>query len=150
MKCRTFGRTGWQVSEVSLGCAYLGGDESAREQENACEIVHRAKQLGINYLDTAPSYGNSEILLGEALEGIHEDFYIATKVGFDPEDFDYSRDLVLWSLERSLRRLRVPELSLAQIHEVNELVDIADASEMEPLSQRSLEELKRGNRGCDE
>lgn len=40
-------------------------------------------------------------------------------VGFDPEDFDYSRDLVLWSLERSLRRLRVPKLSLAQIHEVN-------------------------------
>ncbi len=46
-------------------------------------------------------------------------FYIATKVGYDPVDFDYRHDSVLWSLERSLQRLGVDKLNIAQIHEVN-------------------------------
>ena len=119
MNYRTFGRTGWQVSEISLGGAYLSGNDPDSEQENANQIVRRAKDLGINYIDTAPYYGNSEILLGEALEGLHDDFHVATKVGFDPDPFDYQSDTVLRSIERSLERLRIPRISLVQIHEVN-------------------------------
>ncbi len=119
MKYRIMGRAGWQVSEVSLGGAYLMGSAPDRAQENATEVVQRAFELGINYIDTAPLYGRSEELLGGALESVAQHFYVATKVGYDPEDFDYRRDSVLWSLERSLKRLRVPKLSIAQIHEVN-------------------------------
>ena len=119
MKYRRMGRTGWQISEVSLGGAYLMGTDPDRAQESTSEVVRRALELGINYIDTAPLYGKSEELLGGALEGVAEHFYVATKVGFDPQNFDYRRDSVLWSIERSLQRLHIPKLGTAQIHEVN-------------------------------
>ena len=75
--------------------------------------------LGCNYIDTAPLYGPSEELLGKALAGERRPFYLATKVGFKPEGFDYRRDSVLQSLERSLALLGLTKLTVAQIHEVN-------------------------------
>lgn len=119
MNYRTLGRTGLAVSEVSLGGAYLMGPDPEHYGERAREIVEKAAALGINYIDTAPLYGKSEILLGEALVGLTGQFHIATKVGYDPQDFDYRADSVLWSLERSLQRLRIDKLTIAQIHEVN-------------------------------
>ena len=119
MRYRTMGKTGWQISEVSLGGAYLMGNDPERAQESTNEVVRRAVELGINYIDTAPLYGKSEELLGGALEGVAEHFYIATKVGYDPPNFDYRGDSVLWSIERSLQRMRIPKLATAQIHEVN-------------------------------
>ena len=119
MKYRTLGRTGLEVSEVSLGGAYIGGTDPERRRENACELVSRALDLGVNYIDTAPLYGDSEELLGEAMAAAGKPVQVATKVGFDPEDFDYSAGAVLRSLERSLRRLGVERLATAQIHEVN-------------------------------
>ena len=107
MKFRTLGRTGLKVSEVSLGGAYIGGTDPERRRENACELVSRALDLGVNYIDTAPLYGDSEELLGEALAAVGKPVQVATKVGFDPDDFDYSAGAVLRSLERSLRRLGV-------------------------------------------
>lgn len=119
MNYRTLGRTGLRVSEVSLGGAYLMGPDPEEYNERARAIVEKAVALGINYIDTAPLYGKSEILLGEALGGLTGQFHIATKVGYDPQDFDYRADSVLWSLERSLQRLRIDKLTVAQIHEVN-------------------------------
>ena len=119
MRYRRFGRTGWQISAVSLGGAYLMGPDPERALEQTRAVVQHAFALGINYLDTAPLYGKSEQLLGAALAGIDRPCYLATKVGFDPVDFDYRRDSVLWSLERSCQRLGLNQLSVAQIHEVN-------------------------------
>lgn len=120
MNYRILGRTGLSVSEVSLGGAYLMGSDPERYAENTCHVVQQAVTLGINYIDTAPLYGKSEILLGEALATVAKNhFYLATKVGYDPQDFDYRADSVLWSLERSLQRLRIDKLTIAQIHEVN-------------------------------
>ena len=103
-----------------MGGAYLGGKEDPeRAEENARAIVRRALDLGCNYIDTAPLYGASEELLGKALAGERRLFYLATKVGFRPEDFDYRRDSVLQSLERSLALLGLTKLTVAQIHEVN-------------------------------
>ena len=120
MQYREFGNTGIRVSEVSLGGAYIGGRDPERERENAVEIVQRAAELGINYIDTAPLYGRSEALFGYALEAAGARMHVATKVGFDPKDFDYRRDSVLRSLERSLKRLRISRLFSAQIHQVSE------------------------------
>lgn len=120
MRYRPFGKKGFLVSEISLGGAYIGGADPDRERENAVEIVRRAGELGINYIDTAPLYGRSEALFGYALEGAGTRMQVATKVGYDPEDFDYRRDSVLHSLERSLKRLRVSKLFSAQIHQVSE------------------------------
>ncbi|MCY3765024.1 MAG: aldo/keto reductase [Gemmatimonadetes bacterium] len=120
MRYREFGNTGIRVSEVSLGGAYIGGRDPELERENAVEIVQRAAELGINYVDTAPLYGRSEALFGYALEAANARMHVATKVGFDPKDFDYRRDSVLRSLERSLKRLRITRLFSAQIHQVSE------------------------------
>ena len=119
MRYRRFGRTGLEVSEVSLGGAYVGGRDPERAEENAREIIARAAELGSNYIDTAPLYGESQRLIGQALPEVDTSFYIATKVGFVPEGFDYKRDSVLRSLERSLELLGVEKLAVAQIHEVN-------------------------------
>lgn len=119
MKYRRLGRTGLEVSTVSLGGAYLMGGDPERAQENTCQVVQHASDLGINYIDTAPLYGKSEELLGPALAEVEQPFHLATKVGFDPKDFDFKRDSVLWSLERSLKRLGLGKLTIAQIHEVN-------------------------------
>lgn len=120
MQYREFGNTGIRVSEVSLGGAYIGGRDPERERENAVEIVQRADELGINYIDTAPLYGRSEALFGYALEAAKARMHVATKVGYDPKDFDYRSDSVLRSLERSLKRLRISRLFSAQIHQVSE------------------------------
>ena len=119
MRYRRFGRTGLDVSEVSLGGAYLGGNDHERAEENAQEIIARAAELGCNYMDTAPLYGESQRLIGQALSAVDASFHIATKVGFVPEGFDYKRDSVLRSLEQSLELLGVEKLAAAQIHEVN-------------------------------
>ena len=118
MKYRRFGRTELNVSSVSLGGAYIGRD-TERMEVNAIEIVSRAWEAGCNYIDTAPLYGESERLLGQALTVVNQPFFIATKVGFKPEGFDYKRDSVLTSLERSLGLLGVDKVTVAQIHEVN-------------------------------
>ena len=112
MKYRSLGRTGIEVSCVSLGGAYLMGPDETRQEDTARAVVECARQLGINYIDTAPLYGNSEKLLGRVLTGLAGEFHVSTKVGFDPENFDYKRDSVLESLERSCRRLGVEQLPL--------------------------------------
>lgn len=119
MQYRALGKTGLQVSAVSLGGAYLMGRDTERGLDNAGAVVDRALALGVNYIDTAPLYGESEALLGRALENEKRPFYLASKVGFKPEGFDYRRDSVLRSLEQSLKRLRRDKLDVAQIHEVN-------------------------------
>jgi aryl-alcohol dehydrogenase-like predicted oxidoreductase len=120
MRYRTFGRLGWRVSEIGLGAARLF---STQDRDNAldesAEIVRRALGLGINYLDTARYYRRSEEILGHALQGVTSPYYLATKAGCEPADFDYSCDAVLRSFETSPRVLRRERVDLLQIHEAN-------------------------------
>ena len=66
MRTRILGRTGLQVTELSLGGLFVAS--WFNEQEQACTTVRRAIELGVNYIDTAPGYGNSEEVLGKALK----------------------------------------------------------------------------------
>ncbi len=117
MRHRTFGRLGWQVSEVGLGGAWLAGRGSNLTLDQSVELVRTALALGINYIDTARLYGRSEEILGIALEGVTQPYYLATKAGCVPRDFDYSADAVLRSFETSLRLLRRTRVDLLQIHD---------------------------------
>jgi aryl-alcohol dehydrogenase-like predicted oxidoreductase len=121
MRYRTFGRTGWQVSEIGLGGSWFYGRPEIDPQPIAygVEMVEHALELGINYFDTAPLYGRgrSEEVLGHALRGVDEPYYLATKVGYFPEPFDYTRDTVWRGFEASLKRLRRDRVDLVQIHE---------------------------------
>ncbi len=121
MRYRTFGKTGWQVSEIGLGGSWFYGrpEEGVLPPEHGIAVVRRALELGINYFDTAPLYGKgrSEEVMGMALEGVTQPHFLATKVGYYPEPFDYTRDAVWRGFEASLKRLRRDRVDLIQIHE---------------------------------
>jgi L-galactose dehydrogenase len=121
MQFRTFGKTGWLVSEIGLGGSWFYGrpEEGLLPPEHGIALVRRALELGVNYFDTAPLYGRgrSEEILGTALRGVRQPHYLATKVGYFPEPFDYTRDTVWRGFEDSLKRLGRDRVDLIQIHE---------------------------------
>jgi aryl-alcohol dehydrogenase-like predicted oxidoreductase len=122
MQYRSLGRTGLQVSPLCLGTMMFGLRTEARE---AYQIVDRALDCGINFVDTANiySYGRSEELLGEALRrnGKRQRVVLATKVygHIDPSDPNArgcSRRHIIEQCEASLRRLQTDWIDLYQIH----------------------------------
>ena len=117
MKTHRLGRTELQVSELSLGGVFWGGDDPAKK-DDARAIVRCALELGINHIDSAPMYGNSEELLGYALEGVTTPFTISTKVGYQPQPFDpKDKEVLRRSVENSLRLLRRECIDILMIHE---------------------------------
>jgi aryl-alcohol dehydrogenase-like predicted oxidoreductase len=121
MEYRTFGRTGWKVSEIGLGGSWFYGrpEMGLKPPSHGVGVVERALELGVNYFDTAPLYGKgrSEEVLGEALRGVTEPYYLATKVGYYPEPFNYTRDDVWRGIDGSLKRLKRDHVNLLQLHE---------------------------------
>lgn len=118
MEMRTFGRTGLQVSRLTFGCGAVGGlmtKGSAADQDRA---VAWARDHGINFFDTAASYGNgaSETNLGRALDGDTDRIVVSTKVGLREEDLSDVAGAVRRSLDASLARLRLDHVDIFQLH----------------------------------
>ncbi len=124
MEYRTFGKTGWQVSEIGLGGSWFYGrpEMGLLPVSHGVGVVERALELGVNYFDTAPLYGKgrSEEVLGHALKDVTENHYLATKVGYYPEPFDYTRDTIWRGLDASLKRLGRDRVNLLQLHEAEQ------------------------------
>ena len=126
MEYTTLGSTGIEVSRICLGCMSFGDPdwrEWVRGEEFGYELVERAIDLGINFFDTANMYsrGESERILGDALEGRREESVVATKVFFQMDDDDpnsggLSRKTVEQELDASLRRLGTDTVDLYQTH----------------------------------
>jgi len=116
MEYRTLGRTGLDVSALSMGGLFVSRIGGGREQ--ACAAVHRALELGVNYVDTAPGYLDSEEVLGEALEGVAQPYVLSTKLGGRPEPFD-AQDVegLKFSFAESLRLLKREAVDILMIHE---------------------------------
>ena len=120
MRTRTLGRTAIEVSELSLGGLFtsnLGGGV-----EESAKILQSAIDLGINYIDTAPRYGNSEETLGKVFEQIQlpadSPLIISTKLGGRPEPFNpQDRDGLIWSVEESLKLLKRDAIDILMVHE---------------------------------
>ncbi len=143
MKTRRLGRTGYQVSEIGLGCWQLGGDFGPVPETLAAEILSTATELGVTFWDTADVYGAglSERRIAASTnrpQGLH----IATKLGRDGALYPdkYSKDGVRRSLEGSAERLGVETLDLAQLHCVPQAVleDGAIFSWMEEFKRDGL------------
>lgn len=121
MRYVTFGRTGFQLSTVSMGSNRLGDPGSDPAQWPP--IVSRALQLGINFFDTSNSYnqGRSEAILGEVTSEFPRPTYISTKVGVPVEtnDFphrEFSARTILGAIDDSLRRLRRDTVDMYMLH----------------------------------
>ena len=117
-----FGDTGLEISRLALGGFPFGGVNRARSwdpwspegRKTAIATIHRALDLGINYVDTAPSYGdgNSESIFGEVMRTRREECVLATKVGWQGLD----KAAVMGSVRASLRRLQTDHVDVVQIH----------------------------------
>lgn len=136
MRYRKLGNSDLQVSEIGLG-SWLTFSDTQR-QRAAVSCVHRALELGINFLDTANVYGRgaAEMVLGEALSGIARDRYVlATKLFFPMSSTDrgLSREQVRKQLTASLQRLRVEYIDLYQCHRYDPATPLDET--MEALTQ---------------
>jgi aryl-alcohol dehydrogenase-like predicted oxidoreductase len=132
MELRTLGHTGVKVSPLCLG-AMMFGAWGETDHDKSIEIVHRALDAGINFVDTADVYssGESEEIVGKALAGgRRDDVILATKVhgsmGEDPNRFGNSRRWIIQEVENSLRRLDTDWIDLYQIHRPEQDTDIDD------------------------
>jgi L-galactose dehydrogenase/L-glyceraldehyde 3-phosphate reductase len=117
MKTRRFGRTGLQVSEVVFGAGFVGGIIVLADDDTRRRVLRRALDAGINWIDTAPLYGQgrSEEALGWLLAEIPDKPYLSTKVRLDLGMPDLPGQIER-SLHESLKRLRRDAVDLLQLH----------------------------------
>ena len=125
MQYRILGRTGIRVSVISFGAGPVSGLITGEDFDAQQAVVTAAIKAGINWFDTAPGYGQgqSESNLGRVLSELRssdlqspEPLHIATKVRLPLESSERTSDVVRRSVEESLQRLRVPKVTLLQLH----------------------------------
>jgi aryl-alcohol dehydrogenase-like predicted oxidoreductase len=122
MEYRRLGRSGLKVSEICLGTMTFGQDTDETE---ARRLVDMALDAGVNFFDTADSYGSgrSEVMLGKALKGRRREATIATKffnpMGPGPNDSGMSRVHIMNAIEDSLKRLQMDYVDIYYIHHVD-------------------------------
>ena len=149
MKYRTFGRTGWQVSDIGYGMWGLG-EWTGSDDDESMQSLHRAVELGCNFFDTAWSYGSghSEMLLGRLVRAHPEKkLYVASKIPpknrkwpARPEyslDDSYPPEHMREYVENSLKNLGLDRMDLIQFHTWD------DSWAEDERWQRALDDLKR-------
>lgn len=130
MRYRTFGRLGWQVSEIGFGAWALGGSWGPQDERDSVSALHKALDCGCNFIDTALAYGNglSERIVARALKerGASDRIYVATKIppapgAWPPHPRDeinarYPAHYLRAKVEESLRNLQTGRIDLLQLH----------------------------------
>src|SRR5580704_7237427 len=127
MKYRELGKSGIRVSEIGFGAWQIGGGFGKQDDGEGIECIHRAMELGVNFIDTAAVYGDghSERLIGKAVAGKREKVAIASKIppkiGRQAIESDLAKDVfpVDWIVqvtEKTLANLKTDYLDLQQLH----------------------------------
>lgn len=145
MQYRRLGKTGWNVSAVSLGCWGIGGQWGPVAEDEAIRTMQAAIDAGVNLFDTADAYGpsTSEELVGRALRGRREAVYVATKVGNfgrrqgSPLAYDTPQHVYL-CCDASLGRMKIDRIDLYQCH----IGDLKDPSIFLEAFERLVERGK--------
>ena len=128
MQLREMGNTGIQVSPLGLGTVKFGRNQQVKypsgfeipDDRQVQNLLSLSKELGINLVDTAPAYGNSQQRLGQLLTGPRDGWVIVSKVGEIFENaqsrFDFSYDYTITTVENSLRELKTDYIDVVLIH----------------------------------
>ena len=121
MEKRRLGKTDMDVSVLGFGGSEIGYENASRE--TVAELLNSALDAGLNVIDTAECYHNSEELIGQTVSGRRKEFYLFTKCGHPHgygERADWSKDSILESIQRSLRRLKTDKIDIVQLHSCSE------------------------------
>ena len=120
MEMRELGRTGMKVSVLGLGLAEIPRhSDSSGDVDVAGQVLNQALDHGINFLDTAACYGETEEMIGRTVSHRRDEFNLATKAGHvtgGASGEHWTARVIADSIDRSLRRLRTDHLDLVQIH----------------------------------
>lgn len=114
MEKRILGRTGFEVSVLGLGAITI----DSTEQKHASDIISKAVDIGVNYFDSAPAYGNSQYILGPALEPYRKNIYLACKTGKRTAKESEAQ------LYESLKALKTDYFDIYQFHAIDSLEEI--------------------------
>jgi len=130
MHYRTLGRTGIKVSPYALGTLMFATSISNQDHDDSIRVIHKALDAGINLVDTADAYGDSEEVVGKALKGRRDDVVLATKVsrpmGDGPNQRGASRRWIMTAVEHSLRRLQTDHIDIYQIQRPDPDTDVEE------------------------
>ena len=147
---RLLGQTGIQISPIGLGTVKFGRNTDVKyphqftlpDDHAICNLLSFAKDTGINLLDTAPAYGNSEERIGKLLTGNRQDWVICTKVGEVYRDqssiFNFNKAFIFESVTNSLKKLRTDYIDIVLVHSDGNDVELIEKYEV----FESLQQLK--------
>jgi aryl-alcohol dehydrogenase-like predicted oxidoreductase len=130
MHYRSLGRSGIKVSPYALGTLMFATSVGNPDPDDSIRVIHKALDAGINLVDTADAYGDSEVVVGRALKGRRDDVVLATKVsrpiGEDPNQRGASRRWITTAIERSLRRLQTDHIDIYQVQRPDPDTDVEE------------------------
>ncbi|SIN67001.1 aldo/keto reductase [Algoriphagus halophilus] len=141
MKYRKLGNTDMEVSILGFGASPLGNVFDECTEKDGVETVHYAIDHGVNFFDVSPFYGLTlaEKRLGTALKGKRNEVYLATKCGrYGLQDFDFSKNRILKSIDESLTRLKTDYVDLLQLHDI----EFVDKRQILEEAMPAIEEIK--------
>lgn len=121
MEKRIFGKTGMEVSILGFGASEIGAETDFAKVE---KLLNEALDAGLNVIDTAECYGDSEELIGKAVPRRRDDYYLFTKCGHSAgfEDEDWDPAMLEKSIDRSLKRLQADYVDVIHLHSCSEKI----------------------------
>ena len=151
---RQLGSTNLNLSIIGLGTVKFGRNTDVKYPKpfnvlSEAEVYHllsKASDIGINYLDTAPAYGDSERKIGNALEKLGKKFLLISKVGevYEPSigsSFNFEIDFMRYSIKKSIENLKVNYLDVALLHLGNDEIEQLNSGALENLFKLKKEGL---------